>query len=230
MAKFGSILVLFIAFYAEAALVLHIQSPWRDDPLFSSHSLYVYGGATGGYSATESNKMQPEGNGWFSFVWEKSVTNFSWESFTIRACAPESDQNCNGGPYWSDSSGKSFEFKMTDVFSSEEEIWFYVDSLNHTDFSKSIVPPGSKIIWFKSPWGNKSLPLLFFGADSVLMHLCRTIRLLVVGFMEQFLLLCLLRILCKVSILNVSIRHIFRYQQKEHLIYQRRSLNLILST
>ena len=170
MAKFGSILVLFIAFYAEAALVLHIQSPWRDDPLFSSHSLYVYGGATGGYSATESNKMQPEGNGWFSFVWEKSVTNFSWESFTIRACAPESDQNCNGGPYWSDSSGKSFEFKMTDVFSSEEEIWFYVDSLNHTDFSKSIVPPGSKIIWFKSPWGNKSLPLLFFGADSVLMH------------------------------------------------------------
>ena len=30
--------------------------------------------------------------------------------------------------------------------------------------------PGSKIVWFKSPWGNKVLPQLIWGADSVLMR------------------------------------------------------------
>lgn len=170
MAKVWFVLALVFSVCAEAALTLHIQSPWRDDPVLSTYSLYVYGGATGGYSATASNKMESEGDGWFSFVWDKSIKDFSWESFTIRACAPESDQNCNGGPYWADSEAKTLEFKMTETFGSEQELWFYVDSSNHSNYSKSFVPPGSKLIWFKSPWGNKALPHLIFGSDSVLMR------------------------------------------------------------
>lgn len=170
MAKLWLALALFFCVSVHATLTIHIQSPWRDNPAYSGYTLYVYGGATGGYSATASNKMQEEADGWFSFTWEKNISDFSWESFSIRACAPGTDQNCNGGPYWSDASDKTLEFKMTETFGVEKELWYYTDSSNPSNYSKSFVAPGSKLVWFKSPWGNKALPKMIFGVDSVEMR------------------------------------------------------------
>lgn len=160
---------------ANAALTLHIQNPFRNDSGKSEYMLHILGGAAANYNPEygESSRtlMKTEGNNWFSYTWDKSISDFAdWQEFTIKACPNTSDNNYNTNNCvaWNDSAGKTLSFKMQMLFATDSEIWFYTDAKG--SYKKSFVPPGSKLVWFKSPWGNKALPRMIFGADSVLMR------------------------------------------------------------
>lgn len=160
---------------ANAALTLHIQNPFRNDSGKSEYMLHILGGAGANYNPeygeSSGTLMKTEGNNWFSYTWDKSISDFAdWQEFTIKACPNTSDNNYNTNNCvaWNDSAGKTLSFKMQMLFATDSEIWFYTDAKG--SYKKSFVPPGSKLVWFKSPWGNKALPRMIFGADSVLMR------------------------------------------------------------
>lgn len=167
-------LLFLLAVNANAALTLHIQNPFRNDSERSEYMLHVLGSAGGNYNpefGSSSKTMMRSEDGWFSYTWEKAVSDFqNWQTFNVKACPNTSDNNFNNNNCvsWSDSAGKAREFNVASLFGSEDEIWLYTDT--DGSFRKSFAAPGSKIVWFKSPWGNKALPRMIFGADSVSMR------------------------------------------------------------
>lgn len=156
---------------AWADLILHFQSPWRGDATRSEYVPHVLGGAGGDYNphfdANSSTMMKSDGDGWFTYTWMgKTLADFQdWMSFNIKACPNTADYNFNQNNCvaWG-----SNEFKMGEFFGTETELWLYTEA--DGTYEKSFMAPGSKIVWFKSPWGNKALPQMIFGADSVLMR------------------------------------------------------------
>ncbi len=156
---------------AWADLILHFQSPWRGDATRSEYVPHVLGGAGGDYNphfdANSSTMMKSDGDGWFTYTWVgKTLADFQdWMSFNIKACPNTADYNFNQNNCvaWG-----SNEFKMGEFFGTETELWLYTEA--DGTYEKSFMAPGSKIVWFKSPWGNKALPQMIFGADSVLMR------------------------------------------------------------
>ena len=157
---------------ANAALTVHIQSPWRNDSSKDGYFLHILGGAGGSYNAmfgsTSPTITTDEGDGWFSYTWNKSVSDFQdWESFTVSIYPNTADQNFNNnnGEQWK----AGGEFKMGTLFGTDTEVWLYTDP-SDMSYTKSFVAPGSKMVWFKSPWGNKALPQMIFGTDSVMMR------------------------------------------------------------
>lgn len=164
--------IFFLSVAANATLTLHIQSPWRDDASKADYFLHVLGGAGGGYNpsfgAGSTTIMTDEGDGWFSYTWNKNVSDFQdWESFTVSIYPNTADNNYNNnnGEQWK----AGGEFKMGMLFGSDVEVWLYTDPSDKS-YTKSFVAPGSKMVWFKSPWGNKALPQMIFGNDSVMMR------------------------------------------------------------
>lgn len=164
--------LLFFAVFAQAKLIIHVQSPWRDDPSKDGYFLHMLGGAGGGYnpsfSETSATRMTDEGDGWFSYTWNKNVSDFqSWESFNIKIYPNTADQNFNNnnGVAWKEAG----DMKIADVFGTDVEVWLYTNT-EDLSYEKSFVAPGSKMVWFKSPWGNKALPQMIFGQDSILMR------------------------------------------------------------
>lgn len=165
-------LLFFCAVTASAALTLHVQSPWRDDGSKAGFLLHVLGAAGGGYNpsfgAASTTAMTDEGDGWYSYTWDKSVSDFQdWESFTISIYPNTADNNYNNnnGTAWKEGG----EFRMGTLFGTDTEVWLYTNTAD-LSYEKSFVAPGSKMVWFKSPWGNKALPQMVLGTDSVLMR------------------------------------------------------------
>ena len=164
--------IFFLAVAAHATLTLHIQSPWRNDATKADYFLHILGGAGGGYNpsfgAGSSTIMTDEGDGWFSYTWNKNVSDFQdWESFTVSIYPNTADGNYNNnnGEQWK----AGGEFKMGTLFGTDVEVWLYTDPTDKS-YTKSFVPPGSKVVWFKSPWGNHALPQMIFGTDSIMMR------------------------------------------------------------
>lgn len=159
---------------AQASLTLHIQSPWRDDATKSSYKLHILGSPTSYnpiYDENSVTKMTSEGSGWFVYTWDKSISDFqSWESFSVKLCPDSSDQNYNNNNCvaWTDGTN-ALSFTPATLFGSDTEVWLYTNT-SDMSYTKSYAAPGSKLVWFKSPWGNKALPRMIFGTDSVLMR------------------------------------------------------------
>lgn len=158
----------------NASLTLHIQHPFRSDSDKASYSLHILGGAAYSYnpdfSETSKTMMTSEGNDWYYFVWDKNVSDFqNWMNFNVKACPNTSDNNYNNNNCvsWTDADGNALAFLVTDLFGSDTEIWLYTDG---SSYKKDYSAPGSKVVWFKSPWGNKAVPKMIFGSDSVLMR------------------------------------------------------------
>ena len=76
----GIFLILCCSGFVHATLTLHLQSPWRDDPTKADIVPHVLGGAGGGYNPafgeTSTTIMTDEGNGWFSYTWDKNIGDF----------------------------------------------------------------------------------------------------------------------------------------------------------
>ena len=168
----GIVFPLFLAVSASADLTIHLQSPFRNDATASSYTPHIVGGVTDynpGFGATSKTMMTSEGDDWYVYTWTgKTVADFQdWQDFEFKACPNTDDNNYNNNNCvsWTEG-GKS---RITAFFGTETEIWLYTDATTK-EYTKSFMAPGSKIVWFKSPWGNKALPQLIFGADSVVMR------------------------------------------------------------
>ena len=167
-------LVLLLASYAQAALVVHLQSPYRNDAVMGNEAVYTYhitGEVTSwnaDFSTASQTRMTSEGNHWYSFTWNKSLSDYpNGGGFKISVCSDTADVSRsynNHCDVWEPSD--AFSFKL--LFQEESEIWLYTDTPK--SYRVSVVPPGSKLVWFKSPWGNKALPQIIFGTDSVMMR------------------------------------------------------------
>lgn len=168
----GFVLIFLCAVFAHATLTIHIQSPWRDDATKDGYFLHILGAAGGGYNASygpgSTTITTNDGDGWFTYTWDKTLADFQeWMNFTISLFPNTEDANYNNnnGIAWKEAG----EIKMNEMFGADTEIWLYTNTATKT-FTRSYVAPGSKLIWFKSPWGNRALPQLIFGTDSVLMR------------------------------------------------------------
>ena len=154
-----------VASSAFADLTVHLQSPFGVAAT-SKYIPHVVGNAIKpDVGATSSTIMKDEGDNWYSYTWKSSLSDFlATESFSIKAC-PEGTTSNLTCVDWAE--GDNFNFR--DFFDGSKEVWIYTDSETGT-YTKSFVAPGSKVVWFKSPWGNKALPQMVFGQDTVLMH------------------------------------------------------------
>lgn len=167
------LVVLFWVGFVWADLTVHIQSPYRDDPSYADFVPHVLGGAGGDYSpgfgATSRTIMTDEGDHWYSYVWKgKTLADFQdWMKFNFKFCSNTGDANRDFNSCIDWDAGGEKEFGIGAFFGTDTEIWLYTDKNGYT---KSFMAPGAKVVWFKSPWGNKALPQMYFGADSVLMR------------------------------------------------------------
>ncbi|ACX75072.1 conserved domain protein [Fibrobacter succinogenes subsp. succinogenes S85] len=168
----GIVASLLLTVSAWADLTIHLQSPFRDNATSSGYIPHIVGGVTDynpGFGATSRTMMKSEGDSWYSYTWEgKTVADFQdWQDFEFKACPNTDDYNFNNNNCvsWTEG-GKT---RITAFFGTETEIWLYTDTKDKS-YRKSFMAPGSKIVWFKSPWGNKVLPQMIFGTDSVLMR------------------------------------------------------------
>ena len=168
----GVFCVLFLSILAQATLTIHIQSPWRDDPSKEGYFLHILGSAGGGYNpvygASSTTITTYDGDGWYTYTWDKTLADFQdWMNFNIGIYPNTDDQNYNNnnGTAWKEAG----EIKMGELFGNDTELWLYTNTATKT-YTKSYVAPGSKLVWFKSPWGNRSLPQMVFGNDSILMR------------------------------------------------------------
>ncbi len=168
----GIVFLLFLSASSWADLTIHLQSPFRNDATASEYIPHIVGGVTDynpGFGATSRTMMKSEGDDWYVYTWTgKTIADFQdWQDFEFKACPNTDDNNYNNNNCvsWTEG-GKS---RITSFFGTETEIWLYTDATSK-EYTKSFMAPGSKIVWFKSPWGNKALPQMIFGADSVLMR------------------------------------------------------------
>ena len=168
----GLIFFLIFAVAANATLTVHLQSPYRDDATRAEFIPHVLGGAGGGYNPIfgegSPTIMKSEGDGWYSYTWDKTIADFQdWMTFNIGFYPNTDDNNYNNnnGVSWL----QFGEIKIAAFFGNETELWLYTNTTSKS-YTKSFMAPGSKIVWFKSPWGNRALPQMRFGADSVLMR------------------------------------------------------------
>ena len=158
---------------AWADLTIHLQSPFRNDATASSYTPHIVGGVTDynpGFGAMSRTMMQSEGDDWYVYTWKgKTISDFQdWQDFEFKACPNTNDNNYNNNNCVSWAGGG--KNRITSFFGTETEIWLYTDAAGKS-YEKSFMAPGSKIVWFKRPWGNKVLPQLVFGTD------CLSIRL-----------------------------------------------------
>ena len=154
-----------LASSAMANLTVHLQSPFGPSETSGTIPHLVSNSGSPDVSATSSTIMKDEGENWYSFTWKKSLTDFKVsDTFTFMGC-PENAASNAACVAWADGAS----FNVRDFFDGSSEVWFYTDAVAGT-YNKSFAGPGSKIVWFKSPWGNKALPQMIYEQDTILMH------------------------------------------------------------
>ena len=154
-----------VASSAFADLTVHLQSPFGVAAASKYVPHVVANSAKPDVGATSSTVMKDDGENWYSYTWKKSLSDFkASETFTIKACPETATSNITCVDW-----AEGDDFNYRDFFEGSKEVWIYTDEATGA-YTKSFVAPGSKIVWFKSPWGNKALPQMVFGQDTVLMH------------------------------------------------------------
>ena len=154
-----------LASSAFADLTVHLQSPFGVAAASKYIPHVVASSAKPDVGTTSSTAMKDEGENWFSYTWKKSLSDFkASETFSIKACPETATSNITCVDW-----AEGDDFNYRDFFDGSKEVWIYTDEATGT-YTKSFVAPGSKVVWFKSPWGNKALPQMVFGQDTVLMH------------------------------------------------------------
>ena len=161
---------LYLAFYvlgaaassAFASLTVHLQSPFG--VAATTYSPHVVENASEPVvGATSSTLMKSESDNWYSYTFKKSLSDFKGtETLSFKGCTDDAKATCVAWPQGTD-------INIYDLFEGSSEVWIYTDE-ETGDYTKSFAAPGSKIVWFKSPWGNKALPQMVFAEDTIVMH------------------------------------------------------------
>ena len=150
---------------AFADLTVHVQSSFGATAAAEIVPHVVLNSASPEVGATSSTVMKAEGENWYSITWKKSLTDFKGSDvFTVKGCLTTAADATTCVDF-----GDGITYNVRDFFDGSSEAWIYTDATAET-FSRSFAAPGSKIVWFKSPWGNKALPQMIFEQDTILMH------------------------------------------------------------
>ncbi len=143
--------------------IIHIYNPWVNT---SDIDLHLIGNSTGynpDLNTGSKTKGVDEGGGWYR--WE-ITWGASWETVgQIRGCPIGGDQNvCNN-------TSDKIDFKPNptwdSIFVTQNEVWA---TIADTQLVISYTPPDARMIWFFSPWGNKSLPRMVINGDTAVMR------------------------------------------------------------
>ena len=149
---------------AFADLTVHVQSTYDASSNLVPH--LVLNSEQPDVSEKSSTLMVDEQSDmWYAFTWKKSLSDFkATDTFSIKWCSSTATSSATCTDF-----GDGITYNVRDFFDGSKEAWIYTVAATET-FSKSFNEPGSKIVWFKSPWGNKALPQMIFEQDTVLMH------------------------------------------------------------
>ena len=149
---------------AFADLTVHVQSTYDASSNLVPH--LVLNSEQPDVSEKSSTLMVDEQSDmWYAFTWKKSLSEFkASDTFTIKWCSSAAAASAICTDF-----GDGITYNVRDFFDGSKEAWIHTVAATET-FSKSFNEPGSKIVWFKSPWGNKALPQMIFEQDTVLMH------------------------------------------------------------
>jgi fibro-slime domain-containing protein len=148
---------------AFADLTVHVQSSFDASSNLVPH--LVLNSEKPDVSAASATIMTAENDPWYSFTWKKSLSDFkATDTFTIKWCSTTATATTTCIDL-----GDGVTYNVYDFFDGDKNAWISTDVATET-FSKSFIEPGSKIVWFKSPWGNKALPQMIFEQDTILMH------------------------------------------------------------
>jgi len=151
-----------LASSALADLTVHVQSPFGTSAASGIVPHLVVNSEKPNGGATSSTVMKAEDENWYSITLKKSLTDFkASDSFTIKGCDATAASCVDFGD--------GLTYNVRDFFDGSKEAWIYTDAVAGTS-ARSFAAPGSKIVWFKSPWGNKVLPQMVFEQDTILMH------------------------------------------------------------
>lgn len=133
------LLILSCASIAQPYIV-HLQSPWAsDDPHFFK---------AGRFTENTDYAMTADGNHWHTVeITVAEVTEYSTTTIELTS----------GEQTWSETP------RLRDFTVFGNEVWVYIDE--NGDFS--VKPSGPWSIWFKSPWGNKIIPNMIYGTDTI---------------------------------------------------------------
>ena len=146
---------------AFADLTVHVQSPFGAGtvPHLTLNS------ATPDVAATSSTVMKSDSDDWYSITLKKSLSDYkASDTFSIKGC-PATAANATTCVDF----GDGITYNVSDLFEGDKEVWIYTDATAGT-FTRTFAAPGSKMVWFKSPWSNKVLPQMIFEQDTILMH------------------------------------------------------------
>ena len=150
---------------AFADLTVHVQSPFGATAASEIVPHVVLNSASPEVGATSSTVMKAEAENWYSITWKNSLAEFkASDVFTVKGCPATATDATTCVDF-----GDGITYNVRDFFDGSSEAWIYTDAVAGT-FSRSFAAPGSKIVWFKSPWGNKALPQMIFEQDTILMH------------------------------------------------------------
>ena len=149
---------------AFADLTVHVQSTFDASSNLVPH--LVLNSEQPDVSEKSSTLMVDEQSDmWYAFTWKKSLSEFkASDTFTIKWCSSAAAASAICTDF-----GDGITYNVRDFFDGSKEAWIRTVAATET-FSKSFNEPGSKIVWFKSPWGNKALPQMIFEQDTILMH------------------------------------------------------------
>jgi len=152
-----------LASSAFADLTVHVQSPFGAASEIVPH--VVLNSASPEVGAASSTVSKADGENWYSFTLKNSLADFKGsDTFTVKGCPTAATDATTCVDF-----GDGITYNVRDFFDGSSEAWIYTDAVAGT-FSRSFAAPGAKIIWFKSPWGNKALPQMIFEQDTILMH------------------------------------------------------------
>ena len=145
-----------------ADLTVHVQSPFVATAASEIVPHVVLNSASPEVGATSSTVMKADGENWYSITWKKSLTDFkASDTFTVLGCPASAADATTCVDF-----GDGIIYNVRDFFEGSSDAWIYTDAGAGT-FSRSFAAPGSKIVWFKSPWGNKALPQMIFEQDTM---------------------------------------------------------------
>ena len=146
---------------AFADLTVHVQSPFGAGtvPHLTLNS------ATPDVAATSSTVMKSDSDDWYSITLKKSLSDYkASDTFSIKGCPATAADATTCVDF-----GDGITYNVSDLFEGDKEVWIYTDATAGT-FTRTFAAPGSKMVWFKSPWSNKVLPQMIFEQDTILMH------------------------------------------------------------
>ncbi|GEM_PF-5923307 len=162
MLRISALSLLVLTGASQAALKVHLYSPWAADPTrLSPPSLIMIQGKDPGYYP--GTQMTAEGGDWFFYVF-KSDAPAVRDGFKFVDYIPTGgNQFANGGTF--DNAGKDFTIGGVFLTPGVEEVWIIPQGAGKPPLISDL-PPAAKAVYLFNPWPETAPSLRIAGDTS----------------------------------------------------------------